>query len=112
MVDDILKELKETTNTEYARTMFEQPPRKSYVVYLDEIERRGADLKNMTKRHSIDLEMYSYEIDLSLEKAIEKILDKYADKMIDGFDISERTWIESEKLYMRVFSFDYIEKGV
>lgn len=76
-----------------------------YVVFFDDYNVRGADLKNFIREHSVMLELYSENISVETEKKLEALLDT------EAFEYKKnRIWINSERMYETIYEFDYIEK--
>lgn len=92
----------------FTETAFIQPPYDtSYAVYLDTIDRRGADNLNLIDDHAVSIELYEYSKDPELEARLEKELDK---RHIE-YHKEPRFWIEDEQLFQVVYDFNYIRKG-
>lgn len=90
----------------YKEVRFIQPPRSAYAVYFDNIENYGADDLVKIENHSIRIEVYSTEIERDIESQIE-------DRMIQislEFNKGERTWLNTEQLYMTPYYIDYTKK--
>lgn len=103
MLDKILK----PTGLPYKESRFLKPPKSTYIVFNDSIERRGGDTKNLLTQHDITLELYEYSPDPEAEKKIEDQLDLYAIEWIK----QSRYWIQEEQLYQVIYEFSYINKG-
>lgn len=102
MVKSILK----ATRIPYKETRFLKPPKSTYAVYNDAIERRGGDHINLVTQHDISLELYEYEPDPMSEKAIENQLDALGIEYVK----QPRYWLQTEQIYQVVYDFSYIEK--
>ncbi len=75
------------------------------IVYTDDLEVGGADLKNNLITHNIGIELYAEAIDLENETKIETVLD--------SLPISytrHRDWIESEKFFATMYEFTITER--
>lgn len=103
MVKAILK----ATRLPYKESRFLSPPKSTYAIYNDAIERRGGDNVNLLSQHNISLELYEYEPDPMSEKAIENQLDALGIEFVK----QPRFWIQAEQIYQVVYDFSYIEKG-
>lgn len=78
-----------------------------YIVYLDRIERSGADLHNLLRRHSLTVERYC---DTSNDNpALEALFDAQAIKYA-----KEKLWLNDQECYMTIYNLetDLIERGV
>jgi len=103
MVNTILKE----TGIPYKESRFLKPPKTTYAVYSDAINRRGGDNINLLSQHDITIELYEYSKDPEAEKAIEDRLDELGIE----YDKAPRYWIQEEQLYQVVYDFTYHVKG-
>ena len=102
MVDKILK----PTGIPYKESRFLKPPKETYAVYNDSIERRGGDNINLVTLHDVTIELYEYKKDPTAEEAIESQFDAY------GIEYTKqaRFWIQEEQLFQVVYEFSYINK--
>jgi hypothetical protein len=77
-----------------------------YVVYLDHIERDGADAQNLIWRHSLAVERYSDTPDDNT--ALEALFDAGAIEYI-----KDKQWLDDEECYLTTYDLqtDLIEKG-
>lgn len=107
MVDKILQAAGFVENKTYRQTFFIAPPKETYVVYNDSIERHGGDLFNKGYQHDVTFELYSYKPDPEKEKDIEKQLDTFNLKWTK----QDRYRIVDEGLYQVIYEFDYFDKG-
>lgn len=105
MVNEILTAAGFVENETFRETRFIKAPRKTYAVYMDSFERRGADYKNLITDHTFTIELYSYIPDPGAEKRIESSFDAYGIE----FDKETRYWIDEEQLYQVIYTFEYIE---
>lgn len=110
MVKRILTAAGLVENQTFRECRFLKPPKTSYAVFFDTVQRRGSDEAARIKNHSITIELYEYAPDPTVEQNIETQLDAAFSKMLTGWAKSERVWIESEQLYQVIYSFEYIEK--
>lgn len=103
MVNQILT----ATGLPYKESRFLKPPKTTYAVYMDAIERRGGDNINLLSQHDVSIEVYEYSKDPDAEKAIEDQLD------LLGIEYTKepRYWLQTEQLYQVVYDFSYVEKG-
>lgn len=103
MVDKILK----ATGIPYKESRFLKPPKTTYAVYMDAVNRRGADDINLITQHDVTIELYEYEKDPASEALLESQLDAL------GIEYSKepRYWIQEEQLFQVVYEFSYTEKG-
>jgi len=75
------------------------------IVYTDDVEIGGADLKNNLITHNIGIEFYSETIDLENEARIELLLDNLPIRYTRS-----RDWIESEKFFSTIYEFTITER--
>lgn len=106
MVKTILTGAGFVENKTFKETRFLKPPKDTYSIFLDSYSRRGSDDLNLIRDHDCTIELYSYKADPDAEARIEATFDKYG---ID-YDKDPRVWLNSEQLYMVVYTFRYIEK--
>lgn len=106
MVKTILEKAGFIEDKTFKETRFLRPPKETYAVYMDEIERRGGDYINLITEHSYTIELYSDVPDTCAEKRIENAFDDIG----IPFKKEERYWIQSEQLYQVIYYFDFIEK--
>lgn len=102
MVDEILT----NAGVEYNETRFVYPPTGTYAVWFDDVGTRGADNALLIRDHSVTIELYSKKVDRDTENEIEYELNR----LVIPYEKSDRQWLNDEKLFMVVYSFDYIEK--
>lgn len=107
MVDKILTGAGFVLNKTYKETRFLQPPSKTYAIYNDSYNRRGADDLNLLTEHTITIELYEYSPDPEAEKRIEDQFDALGVE----YSRQDRYWIQEEQLYQVIYEFDYIKKG-
>ncbi len=103
MVDKILK----PTGIPYKESRFLKAPKTTYAVYMDAIERRGADNINLLTQHDVIIELYEYEKDPESEALIESQFDALGIEYVK----QARYWISEEGIYQVVYEFSYTEKG-
>ena len=103
MVNKILT----ATGLPYKESRFLSPPKTTYAIYNDSINRRGGDNINLISQHDTTIELYEYEKDPEAEKALEKQFDE------NGLEYTKqpRYWIQEEQIYQVVYDFSYFEKG-
>lgn len=106
MVKQVLTEAGFIEGKTFKETRFINPPKVTYIVYMDSFTRRGADNLNLIKDHDYTIELYSYLPDPDAENRIEAVLDELGIE----YDKAERYWIQKEQLYHVVYTFNYIEK--
>jgi hypothetical protein len=75
------------------------------IVYSDDVEIGGADLKNNLITHNIGIEFYAENIDLENETKIERLLDS-----MPIHYTRSRDWIESEKFFSTIYEFTITER--
>lgn len=103
MVNKILS----ATGLPYKESRFIKPPKTTYAIYHDTINRRGGDSINLISQHSISIELYEYTKDPEAEKAIEDQLDLLGIEYVK----EPRYWLQDEQLYQVVYDFNYHQKG-
>lgn len=82
-----------------------EAPDLPYIVYLDDSERGGGDMKNFSRNHSLSVERYSETSDDNT--ALEALLDTQAIKYT-----KEKQWLTDEECFMTVYNFDILEREV
>lgn len=101
MVDVIL-----TGILPYKAVRFLKAPKETYAVYFDDTTYRGADDLIAIMDHSIRIEVYADVIDVATELQIEtRLIDLKLE-----FDKGERTWLNSEQMFMTVYYVEYTTK--
>ncbi len=79
-----------------------ESPNPPFLCYLlPSSDHFGADGKVYYKINEVHLELYTDCKDLSVERKVEAVLDKHG-----FFYIRSEVWIESEKLYEVLYSFE------
>ena len=106
MVNKILSGAGVIKDKTYRETLCLKPPRETYAVYLDSVNRRGGDTVNLIKEHDYSIELYEYAPDPEAEARIEAQFDAYGIE----YTKQSRYWIQSEQLYQVVYDFSFIEK--
>ena len=103
MVNEILT----ATGLPYKESRFLKPPKTSYAIFNDSVDRRGGDNINLISQYDVSIELYEYEPDPEAEKSIEDQLD------LRGIEYYKeaRYWLQTEQLYQVVYDFIYIQKG-
>jgi len=78
-----------------------EAPAPPFVCYLlPSADNFAADGKAYFKKNNVHIELYTDKKDLSSEQQVEAVLDQY-----DIFYDKAEIWIESEKLYETIYSF-------
>ena len=106
MVKKVLTGAGFTEGETFKETRFFKPPKTTYAVYNDSIERRGADYHNLVAEHAYTIELYSYAPDPKAEANIEASLDSLGLE----YEKESRYWIQEEQLYQVVYNFNHIDK--
>lgn len=75
------------------------------IVFTEDVDVGGADLKNNLITRSIGIEFYSEAIDLENEARIELLLDN-----LPVSYTRHRDWIESEKFFSTIYEFTITER--
>lgn len=102
-IENIVEMLQEM-NIPFAYDHFAEgeSPEPPFICYLiPGSDNFAADGKVYFKMNSVRLEVYTDFKDLSLESRVEAVLDRH-----DIFYNKSETWIQSEKLYEVMYSFD------
>ena len=102
MVNKIL----EATGIPYKESRFLTPPKSTYAIYNDTVNRRGGDNINLITQHDVSVELYEYKKDPEAEKKIE---DQFDANGIE-YDKQARYWLQEEQLYQVVYDFTYTQK--
>ena len=92
----------------FKETRFLRPPKSTYAVYHDSVNRRGADNLNCITEHNVSIELYSQAPDPDAESRIEASIDQIG----RPFTKDERYWIESEQLYQVIYTLNYINTEI
>ncbi|MBR1483041.1 MAG: hypothetical protein IJ598_08770 [Ruminococcus sp.] len=108
MIDEILQGAGLIKGRTYIQTVFKQPPSVPFAVYHDDADTSlSADETVNLIEHSIRLEFYApNKPNPATEKAIERELKAHA----LHYRKEGRVWLESERYYMTIYEFYYIEK--
>ena len=106
MVDKILSGAGFVLNETYRETRFVTPPKETYAIYNDSVNRRGADNINLLSDHETTIELYEYAPDPTAEKNIETQLDALG---VEYYK-EPRYWLQNEQLYQVNYIFNYINK--
>lgn len=106
MVKKILTDAGFVENVTFKESRFLKPPRETFAVFLDAVNRRGADDINLITEHDVTIELYAYSPDSESEKRIEKAFDKFG----IPYTKDPRVWIQTEQLFQTIYVFDYVEK--
>ena len=102
-MDDLVKLLEETgIPFAYAHFAEGESPDPPFICYLlPQSDNFSADGKVYLKVSSVNIELYTDSKDLSVEQKLEAVLDTHG----IFYDKTE-VWIESEKLYEVLYSFE------
>ena len=103
----MVKEILDVTGLPYKESRFLTPPKETYAVYHDAVNRRGGDHINLLSQHDVSIELYEYKPDPKAEKALETTLDSLGIE----YDKQARYWIQDAQLYQVVYDFTYHQKG-
>lgn len=103
----MVKEILDVTGLPYKESRFLTPPKTTYAVYHDAINRRGGDNINLISQHDVTIELYSHKADPTAETKLESTLDALGIE----YDKQPRYWIQEEQLYQVVYDFTYHQKG-
>lgn len=103
----MVKEILDVTGLPYKESRFLTPPKTTYAVYHDAINRRGGDNINLISQHDVTIELYSHKVDPVAETKLESTLDALGIE----YDKQPRYWIQEEQLFQTVYDFTYYQKG-
>lgn len=108
MIDEILQSAGFVQGTTYRQATFLKPPSQPFAVYFDNEDTSGSsDFDCDVIEHDLRVELYSPEVPAAdRERAIESALKSRG----IHYDKTGRIWIQSERYYLTVYDFDYIEK--
>lgn len=102
MVNTILK----TAGVTYRQTRFQQPPRGTYAVYMDDVTTDGPDGLNLIKTHDITVELYEPTPDDATEEALEAAMDAAGVRWTK----QDRLWLQDVQRYQTIYEFTYYTK--
>lgn len=103
-MDDIQAVL-ESTGVPVALMRFLKPTKPPFIVWFDKVNHYGADLRNFCKSRYVTIELYTFQLDLRIEKRIEQILDDMAVE----YD-KDRVWLHDQKMFETIYTFQKEEK--
>lgn len=98
-----IKSWLEATGDPVAETAFIDETPIPSIVYLDHVERDGADLKNAISWHSLTVERYSR--DGKGNEKLEALFDAKAIKYT-----KETTYLSNEQWFMTTYDFNLVER--
>lgn len=101
-----LNDILQSISIKHRETQFVQPPKETFMVWYDDITRRGADNLNLIKEHAVSFELYAYKPDAAAEQQVEDALDAVAVE----WQKTARQWIDSEKVYLTIYDFYFTTK--
>lgn len=103
MVKDILA----AAGIQERGSRFVKPPAGTYAVWFDEITTEGADgAAPGIFTHDVTVELYEPKKDDAAEEALEAAMGAAG----MHWHKSDRTWIQSEQMYMTIYDYTYTEK--
>lgn len=103
-IDDIVSRLSTITDVPLAYFKFPIATQPPFMVYLIKNEQlSGSDDKNLIRKFTCRIELYTANKDFDLQEKIEKLFD---DVEIDV----DTVWIDEEKLYLTAFEFTTFDK--
>lgn len=101
--EEIIKRLR-TLKIPAAYSHFNAPPSVPFVVYLiPETERYGSDSKNMLKRSTVRIELYTDHKDTALEDKLSALFSEFE---LDSYE----NYLSDQQLYQNTFEFEMIDK--
>lgn len=102
-----VKELLKMTGLEVAETSFLKAPALPFIIFLQDVEEAGADIKNNIIERNVTVEFYSARINNEKEKIIEDLLRQKLIKFK-----KERVYIENQNFFETIYTFSLYEKEV
>jgi len=106
MVEEILTTAGFVEGKTFTETRFLTPPKTTYAVYMDSFRAYGADNRLLIRDHDYTIELYSYKPDADAEKRVEDAFDFFGIE----YEKEERYWINEEKLFQVIYTFNVLEK--
>lgn len=103
----MVKNILDATGIPYEETRFFTPPKTTYAIYNESIERRGGDNVNLISQHDVTIELYEHTPDPKTEKILESTLDALGIE----YEKQPRYFIQEEQIYQVVYDFTYHQKG-
>ena len=91
----------------HKETIYRTPPKGTYLVWQDSVERYGSDQENAISHHSLVFELISTD---KPDKTAESELIKTLDGVPLEWSCGAWLWIQTLKAYRKPFYFDYLEK--
>ncbi|MBS6503583.1 MAG: hypothetical protein KH415_18555 [Clostridium sp.] len=102
-----VKELLKMTGLEVAETSFLKAPSLPFIIFLQDVEEAGADIKNNIIERNVTVEFYSARINNEKEKVIEDLL---REKLIKFK--KDRVYVDSQSFFETTYTFSLYEKEV
>ena len=103
----MINEILTASGVPYKETQYQhEPPKKTYAVYMDDVEVDGGDCVNLLKRHAVTIELYEPKPDPEAEAAVERELNARGIKWTK----QSRYWLPDAQRYQVIYEFEYIEK--
>nr|DAE10136.1 MAG TPA: hypothetical protein [Siphoviridae sp. ctGuJ10] len=103
---DIKKWLEDNLNgVKVEETVFRKPPKTPYIVYDDDVTKRGSDERNHIIEHDVVIELYG-----ATKLSIESVSKQIDTLLLDIEYRSFMEYIKEEQQYVKTFSFNLIEK--
>lgn len=93
----------ETAGEPVAETCFTDPPALPYVVFLDTVQRRGADLKNLLIEHDLQVERYCETEDDNTT----------LESLFDDFPVEwekDKSWDKDTGWFETIYTMNFTEK--
>ena len=106
-INQILQAAGFVENVTYTHTVFVEPPQRTFVVYVDDVDADGSDYTADFAEHSVRFELYApNRADPAAEKRLETTFRQY------GIHYRKlgRTWLENERYFLTTYYFDFTEK--
>lgn len=105
LIETVLTEAGLVKNKTFKQTRFKAVPGVDFAVWTDQVEADGSDQENLFFRHSATVEMYMYQPDETVLRALLRALNLKGIK----YTASDKTWLQSEQFYLVYVYFDWVE---
>ncbi|WP_305177782.1 hypothetical protein [Faecalibaculum rodentium] len=107
IIDEILTAAGFVKNRTYKETRFLSAPKQEFCVWSDQVSAWGSDLGCRIKRHSVTIELYTYDQASTAESRIETELSS----RFPEWEKFEKDWLTDGQFFMTTYMFDYLDKS-